>query len=215
MKQSAMVVSKFELNPWETNLGVAQALTYHLQQNMFIYKPLFRVGQRARRRDSRDKRKSNIKTEIKAFFITISSSAIFLNGSSPPPPGTFWEDPNDSNGRYLSEDSLYLRSRVYRILWGKPLRQLITRRDTDVTIDIDWQPNPWSMISRKLGITEDMLIEHGVFSAWQEYKRVFIAQWLSPMDTCTNNITITCCWFVAVTASRSVFSLIENQTFAE
>lgn len=111
--------------------------------------------------------------------------------------------------------SLYLRSRVYCILWRKPFRQLITRRDTDVTIDIDWQPNPGSMISRKLGITEDMLIEHGVFSTWQEYKWVFIAQWLSPMDTCKNNITSVCCCFVAVTASRSVFSLIENQTFAE
>ena len=100
-------------------------------------------------------------------------------------------------------DSLYLRSRMYRILWRNPLGQLITRSNTDVTIGIDWQPNPWSMVSGKLGVTEHMLIEHGVFSAWQEYKRVFVAMRLSPMDTWQKkNVTITCCSVVAFTASQ-------------
>ena len=166
---------------------------------------------------------------------------------------------------YLNEDSLYLRSRLYRILWSEPLWQLITWSNTDVTIDIDWQPNPRGVVSGKLGITEDMLIEHGVFGAWQEYKRVSVAEWLPPMDTWqNNNFTITRCSFVVVaseqahlwvtrasgeerkrsdpagrslvkrhqemcasqtwacshaivvvTASKSMFALIENQNFAE
>ena len=112
-------------------------------------------------------------------------------------------------------DSLYLRSRMYRILWRNPLGQLITRSNTDVTIGIDWQPNPWSMVSGKLGVTEHMLIEHGVFSAWQEYKRVFVAMRLSPVDTWQKKMSRLHAVLLLPSQllSRSVFALIKKITW--
>ena len=65
--------SKFELHPYREPIWAWHKLyltprRYHLKQNRFHYQLLFMKGASAGRSDSREPRKTSLKTEIRAFF---------------------------------------------------------------------------------------------------------------------------------------------------